>query len=193
MIELVERTLAQVPGFVLGFSVGGEREILAFGNRQVFGVDSSLSMNPETIFDLGSVTKILATTAGIMRLIEGGALSLDDHASKFLSGWVGTEKGGITIRDLLLHRSGLWEWRPLYIHDQDPVDAIRQISEIPLRYSINEGRHYSDLGFISLGRILAKVYGGELERSVYELVLDPLRLSNTQFATPTLLTSVAAT
>lgn len=193
MIELVERTLAQVPGFVLGLSVGGEREILAFGNRQVFGVDSPLLMNPETIFDLGSVTKILATTAGIMRLIEAGALSLDDYASKFLSGWAGTEKGGITIRDLFLHRSGLWEWRPLYIRDQDPADAIRRISEIPLRYPINEGRHYSDLGFISLGRILAKASGGEIERSFHELVLEPLRLSNTQFATPTSRTSVAAT
>lgn len=193
MIELVERTLARVPGFVLGLSIGGEREILAFGNRQIFGVDSSLPMNPETIFDLGSVTKILATTAGIMRLIEAGALSLDDQASKFLPEWAGTEKGWITIRDLLLHRSGLWEWRPLYIHDQDPADAIRRISEIPLRYPINEGRHYSDLGFISLGRILAKASGEELERIVHELVLGPLRLSNTQFASPASQASVAAT
>jgi len=193
MNELIERTLAQVPGFVLGLSVGGKRETLAFGNRQDFGVDSPLPMSPQTIFDLGSITKILATTAGIMRLHDTGSLFLDDQASKFLSGWVGTEKDGITIRDLLLHRSGLWEWRPLYIHAQDPLDAIRKISEIPLRYPRNAGRHYSDLGFISLGQILVKVMGEDLKTSIDDLVLRPLQLNDTQFATPISRTSVAAT
>ena len=193
MNELFERTLAQVPGFVLGLSVGGKREVLAYGNRQVFGVDSPLPMSPQTIFDLGSVTKILATAAGIMRLLDTGALSLDDQASKFLSGWVGTEKSEITVRDLLLHRSGLWEWRPLYIHSQDPLTVLRQISEIPLRYPRNSGRHYSDLGFISLGQILITVTGEDLKASLDDLVLKPLQLSNTQFATPISRTSVAAT
>lgn len=193
MDELIEGTLAQVPGFVLGLSVRGKRETFAFGNRQVFGVDSPLPMSPQTIFDLGSITKILATTAGIMRLLDTGALSLDDQASKFLSGWAGTEKDEITISDLLLHRSGLWEWRPLYIHAQDPLNAIRQISEIPLRYSKNVERHYSDLGFISLGQILIKVMGEDLKASVDHLVLKPLHLNDTQFATPISRTSVAAT
>ena len=193
MNELIERTLVQVPGFVLGISVGGKRETFAFGNRQVFGVESPLPMSFQTIFDLGSITKILATTAGIMRLLDTGVLSLDDQVSKFLSGWAGTEKDGITVRDLLLHRSGLWEWRPLYIRDQDPSDAMWQISEIPLRYPINAGRHYSDLGFISLGHILVKVAGEDLKASLDDLVLRPLQLSNTQFATPVSRTFVAAT
>ena len=192
MIELIERTLAQVPGFVLGISVGGKREILAYGNRQVFGVASALPMDPLTIFDLGSITKILATTAGIMRLIDLRALSLDDQASKYLAVWGGTEKEEITIRDLLQHRSGLWEWRPLYIHDQDPLNAMRMISEIPLRYPPDAGRHYSDLGFISLGQILIKVVGGDLMTGLGGLVLTPLQLLNTQFATPVSSASVAA-
>lgn len=193
MNELIEGTLAQVPGFVFGLSVGGQREIAAFGNRQVFGVDSPLPMDPRTFFDLGSITKILATTAGIMRLVDNGVLSLDDQASKFLSEWVGTEKNEITVRDLLLHRSGLWEWRPLYIHDRDPSNAMRRVSEIPLRYSVDAGRHYSDLGFISLGQILVRIMGEELKASIGDLVLRPLQLGNTTFANPISRTSVAAT
>ncbi len=193
MKDLIEGTLAHVPGFVLGLSVGGKREIAAFGDRQVFGVDSPLSMDPRTFFDLGSITKVLATTAGIMRLVDTGVLSLDDLASKFLSEWAGTEKDEITVRDLLLHRSGLWEWRPLYIHDRDPSNAMRRLSEIPLRYSVNAGRHYSDLGFISLGQILVRIMGEELKASINDLVLRPLQLSETKFATPVTRTSVAAT
>lgn len=193
MNELIEKTLTQVPGFVLGLSMSDKREILAFGNRQVFGVESPLPMSPETIFDLGSITKILATTAAMMRLLDTGAISLDDQVEKFMSGWAATEKEEITVRDLLLHRSGLWEWRPLYIHSQDPSDAIRQIVEIPLRYPRNAGRHYSDLGFISLGQILVKVMGESLKASIDDLVLNPLGLRETQFATPVSTTSIAAT
>lgn len=193
MRKLMEGTLSQVPGFVLGISVGGKREIAAFGSRQVFGVDSPLPMDPQTSFDLGSITKVLATTAGIMRLVDTGVLSLDDLASKFLSEWAGTEKDEITVRDLLFHRSGLWEWRPLYIHDQDPSNAMRRISEMPLRYSVNAGRHYSDLGFISLGQVLVRITGEELQASIDDLVLKPLQLGNTKFATPVSRTSVAAT
>lgn len=193
MIDLVERTLAQVPGFVFGLSVGGKREVSAYGNRQIFGVDSPLPMETQTIFDLGSITKILATTASIMRLLEANALSLGDRVSRFLPDWVGTDKDEITLRDLLLHRSGLWEWRPLYIHTQDPSVAVRQISEISLRYPLNEGRHYSDLGFISLGQVLTKIMGEDLNKSVASLVLSPLELRDTQFATPISSVSVAAT
>lgn len=193
MNALIERTLAQVPGLVLGLSEGGKRDILAHGNRQVFGVDSPLPMNARTSFDLGSITKILATTAGLMRLIDMGELSLDDQARKFLPEWNRTEKVEITVRDLLLHRSGLWEWRPLYIHSQDPTDSAQLIAEIPLRYPVNAGRHYSDLGFISLGRILSKASGEDLDGSIASLVLGPLQLRNTQFALPVSHTSIAAT
>lgn len=193
MRKLIESTLTQVPGFVLGYSVGGHREIFAYGDRQVFGVDSPLPMDTHTIFDLGSVTKILATTAAIMRLLDSGALSLDDRAASFLPGWDSTEKGEITLQQLLRHRAGLWEWRPLYIHTQVPSIAVQKISEIPLRYSIDSERHYSDLGFISLGQILSKITGGDIIFSVDNLVLKPLALSHTRFARPVLSDSVAAT
>lgn len=193
MDELIEHALTQVPGLVLGLSIGGVREVSAHGSRQVLGVDSPLAMSPQASFDLGSITKILATTAGFMRLIDAGALTLDDQVRKFLPEWNGTEKDQITVRDLLLHRGGLWEWRPLYIHSQDPEVAVQLIAQIPLRYPVNDGRHYSDLGFISLGRILSKVAGQDLNQSVVDLVLQPLQLVSTQFAAPIAHAPVAAT
>lgn len=193
MRKLIESTLSQVPGFVLGFSVGGHRELFAYGDRQVFGADSTLPIDRHTIFDVGSVTKILGTTAGIMRLLDHGALSLDDRAAKFLSGWDVNDKAEITIRQLLRHRAGLWEWRPLYIHTQVPSKAIQGISQMPLRYPVDSERHYSDLGFISLGQILIKITGQDIITSVDDLVLKPFGLSHTRFARPTSFDSVAAT
>lgn len=193
MNELVERTRAQVPGFVFGLSVGGEREVFAFGDRQVRDGHVPLPMEVQTSFDIGSITKILATTAGFMRLIDRGEVSLDDQVCRYLSEWLGTEKAEITIRDLFLHRSGLWEWRPLYIHSEDPVEALLQIASIPLRYSRNVARHYSDFGFIALGQIMVKITGAGMEAAVNDLVLQPLHLENTRFASPTSLKSVAAT
>ena len=193
VIELIEPTLAKVPGFVFGSSIGGQREVLAFGNRQVFGVNSPLPMTAQTIFDLGSITKILSTTAAIMRLLDMRALSLGDRASKYLPAWQGTEKERITVKDLLLHRSGLWEWRPLYIHDwTSSSNAIGLISDIPLRYPVDAGRHYSDLGFMTLGQIVVEVMGENLRASFDHLIGTPLQLSHTSFAAPNPHSSVAA-
>ncbi|MDP1720634.1 MAG: serine hydrolase domain-containing protein [Candidatus Nanopelagicaceae bacterium] len=193
MKSLIDQTLTQVPGMVLGLSIGGVRTIDAYGERQVFGVDSPLPMTSDTSFDAGSITKVLATTAAIMRLIDAGEISLDAKASKYLSAWANTDKDQITIRDLLLHRSGLWEWRPLYISVKDPQRIVEEIAQMPLRYRVGEGRHYSDLGFISLGQILISLVGADLSTLVKDLVLKPLGLHATRYAEPVLDTPIAAT
>lgn len=184
MKKLIEGALTQFPGLVLGISTRGERTINAYGHRQVFGINSPLPMTTETSFDAGSLTKILATTAGLMRLVDSGEISLDQRVSNFMISWVGGEKEEITLRDLLRHRSGLWEWRPLYIAFQDPTDITKKIASLPLRYPVNQGRHYSDLGFITLGEILISVTGESLPNSVKKLIFEPLGMSRTHFALP---------
>ena len=193
MNTLIAETLTQVPGLVLGLSVKGKRTVSAHGYRQVFGVDSPLPMTVDTSFDAGSITKIIATTSGLMRLVDSNKISLDERASSFLSAWAGTEKENITLRDLLLHRSGLWEWRPLYIAFHDSSEIVQKIASLPLRYPVNQDRHYSDLGFISLGQVLISVTGEELPESVGKLVFKPLGMSKTHYATPHPGTPVAAT
>lgn len=201
MNEIITRALTQLlrqgdqppPGLVFGLSIKGKREIVAFGDREVFGVDSALPMTTDTSFDLGSITKVLATTAGLMRLIDNGEISLNEKVSKFLGEWSGTDKDEVTLRDLLLHRSGLWEWRPLYINVQDPAEVMKHIATMPLRYLVNQGRHYSDLGFISLGQILTTVAGENLRTTAERLVFEPLQMQRTQYAQPIANSPIAAT
>jgi CubicO group peptidase (beta-lactamase class C family) len=128
-------------------------------------------MTLDTYHDLASVTKIVATTTALMRLVSERLVDLDAPLSAYLP----RSYEAITVRELLLHRGGLWEWWPLYIQAQPP----------PPRYRPGRARHYSDLGFILLGRIVTAATGLRLDRAVAELVTRPLGLTQTTYARPT--------
>ncbi|WP_406311491.1 beta-lactamase family protein [Streptosporangium sp. NBC_01639] len=127
-------------------------------------------MTIDTHHDLASITKILATTTALIRLVSDGLVDLDAP----VRGYLPDSPDGVTVRDLLLHRGGLWEWYPLYIQREMP----------PPRYRPGRERHYSDLGFILLGRIVEVATGLGLDRAVSELVTEPLGLSSTRYARP---------
>ena len=127
-------------------------------------------MTWDTYHDLASVTKVLATTTALIRLVSDRLVDLDAPLSAYLP----RSYEAITVRDLLLHRGGLWEWWPLYIQPQMP----------PPRYRPGRARHYSDLGFILLGRVVEAATGLRLERAVAELVTRPLGLTSTTYAGP---------
>ena len=181
------------PGVVIGTSIVGNHEISAGGYRSSLDLINPLEMKQNTSFDLASLTKIIATTSSLMALVEDGSLGVDDYVSKFLPAWKTSEKQGITLRQLLQHRAGLWEWRPLYISASEPDSAHALIATTPIRYGVNEARHYSDLGFITLGKVISTVTGKNLIGSVGELVLGKLPLRSTQFATAKDMGNVAAT
>jgi CubicO group peptidase (beta-lactamase class C family) len=145
------------------------------GHRTVRRVDGRLAgeapMTLDTYHDLASVTKIVATTTALIRLVSDRLVDLDAPLSAYLP----RSYEAITVRDLLLHRGGLWEWWPLYIQPQLP----------PPRYRPGRARRYSDLGFILLGRIIAAATGLRLDRAVAELVTRPLGLTRTTYARPT--------
>ncbi|MCG5212831.1 serine hydrolase domain-containing protein [Streptosporangium sp. KLBMP 9127] len=144
------------------------------GHRTVRWVDGErvgeAPMTIDTHHDLASITKILATTTALIRLVSGGLVDLDAPVRRYLPDC----HDGCTVRDLLLHRAGLWEWYPLYIQREMP----------PPRYRPGQARHYSDLGFVLLGRVVAAVTGLPLDRAVSELVTEPLGLSSTRYARP---------
>ncbi|WP_424529599.1 serine hydrolase domain-containing protein [Sphaerisporangium viridialbum] len=158
------------------------------GHRTVRWEDGErVGADPLTIgthHDLASVTKVVGTTTALMRLVSDRIVGLDTEVSRYLPGFRGGGKGSVTVRDLLLHRGGLWEWHPLYIAAGDPEEAYRVAEELPLRYRPREGRHYSDLGFILLGRVVATAAGLALDQAVSELVLGPLGLDATRYAVP---------
>lgn len=159
-------------GAVVGIASPSGRDVAVGGRADVAGAP----VTAETAFDLASVTKVAATTTALLGLVSRGDLRFDDLVSRFLPGTACAPS--TTLRHLLQHRAGLWEWQPLYLDQRDPVAAM---DALPLRYALDEGRHYSDLGFLLLGRIVTAVAGLPLDAAVGELVTAPLGLARTGY------------
>jgi CubicO group peptidase (beta-lactamase class C family) len=129
--------------------------------RQPFGTltydAASPAVRDDTIFDLASLTKVLSTASLVMRLIERGALALDEPVARYLSSWRGIDRDSVTIRDLLSHSSGLPAHAPFYasLLGRDPIE--RAIAATPLDFPPRTRSVYSDLGFMLLGFILSDV------------------------------------
>lgn len=160
-------------GVVAGVVSAAGRDIAAGGLADLAGT----RMTAATAFDIASVSKVAATTTAILRLVSRGDLAFDDRVDRLIPGTACVP--GTTVRHLLLHRAGLWEWQPLYL-DREHAGAAA-IDAIPLRYGLDEGRHYSDLGFMLLGRIVSAVTGSPLDAAVRELVTAPLGLDRTGY------------
>jgi len=110
----------------------------------------------DTVYDLASLTKVIATATVAMRAIEHGGLALDDAVASHVSQWTSPDRRDVTVRDLLAHCSGLPGHRPLF-QDAEGEDAfVRIICELPLEFAPRTRSIYSDLGFILLGRLLAR-------------------------------------
>ena len=167
--EILKRGLRQTvyPGAVL--LVGKEGEIISFynvGNRQLH--PQSLPMEKETIFDLASLTKPLATTLAAMKLVEENILALDEPISSSIKPFPWKDKAHITPRLLLSHCSGLPDWKPYYLKlIQLPIKerkpAVRHfIMEEALIGEPKTVSLYSDLGFILLEWIIEIMTGKDL-------------------------------
>ena len=164
-------------GKITASSVAGQRTIECFGVR-----NKKLPVNDSTACDLGSITKIVSTTSIMMKLVEAKSLALNDEVSRYLPEWSTYSRHGVTVADLLEHQAGLNEWRPLYISQENTAAARLAIAQEGYKYS--EGRHYSDLGFITLGNIITEILATTLDKAFDELVGTPLSLTSTQFAHP---------
>jgi CubicO group peptidase (beta-lactamase class C family) len=183
------------PGAVLRVSRGSEAVYhAAFGARSV---DPEVTpMRPDTIFDLSSLTKPLATTTAIMILLREGKLRLDDRVTRFLPNFGVHGKIHVTIRSLLAHCSGLAGWRPFH-KDIARMEAEGRVSFLASRgakewvyeqvqrekpeYPTGQKSVYSDLGFILLGAVVELLAQMPLDRFVHERVVRPLGLRSTAF------------
>src|SRR5262245_43734939 len=134
-----------------------------------------------TRFDVGSVTKVAATTAVAMSMRARGLLDLDAPVAAWLPGFTGDGRELVTVRQLLLHRGGLWEWWPTYVHTGDRDAALAFVQRLPLRYRPGSGRHYSDLGFMLLGAIVEEAAGEPLDTLARRLVFEPLGMAATGY------------
>lgn len=143
--------------------VGGSADVLwrrPFG-RLTFDEDARL-VHDDTIFDIASLTKVIATTPLVMRLVEQGSLGLDDRVAEHLPGWRATDREDVTLRDLLAHCAGLTAYLPFFRDHRGREEFERAISTLPLEYPPRTQSVYSDLGFILLGFIIEDTGGTSL-------------------------------
>ncbi len=122
----------------------------------------AFATNPDTPFDLASLTKVIATTTLVMELTRVGALDIEERISPVFPEWLGADREGVTVRDLLEHASGL----PARLIDAPPAggrEFEHDICATPLEYVPRSRSIYSDLGFILLGFFISDRGGAPLD------------------------------
>jgi uncharacterized protein YbbC (DUF1343 family) len=183
--DLVNAAIAerQLPGAVV--LVGRGDEILysrAFGRRAVAPV--SEPMTEDTIFDVASLTKVVATTTSVMQLVERGSIRLSDPVSRFIPEFGRYGKSAIVVRDLMTHTSGLRPDLELEAEFTGSDEAIRRASEeVPLAKP-GEKFIYSDINYFVLGEIVRRVSGETLDRYTSAHIFEPLGMKDTMFLPP---------
>jgi len=173
----------RLPGAVV--VVGHAGEIVyerAFGARAVDGPPEA--MTPDTIFDLASLTKVVATTTSVMILVEEGRLRLRDRVATYLPEFSSHGKDRITIEHLLTHVSGLRPDLPLEEVFEGADTAIaRAADEVP-EAGPGERFVYSDINFFVLGEIVRRVTGQTLDQFARDRIFRPLGMRDTGFNPP---------
>ena len=117
----------------------------------------------DTIFDLASLTKVVATATLAMRAVDDGVLRLEDRVADWIGAWRGEDRESVTIRHLLDHSAGLTAYLPFFRDHTGRVEFEHAIATLPLEYTPGTKSIYSDLGFILLAFILedARSHGSE--------------------------------
>jgi CubicO group peptidase (beta-lactamase class C family) len=137
-----------------------------------------------TLFDLASLTKVVATTPAIMRLVESGRVQLDRPVQQYLPEFRGAGKDKVTVRSLLSHTSGLRADIPLYKEAHDATAARALVMAEPLRWAPGHRVVYSDLNAMLLGWIVEAVSGEPLDRFVEDQVFPQVGMTQTRFRPP---------
>ncbi|MDZ7719447.1 MAG: glycoside hydrolase family 3 N-terminal domain-containing protein [Balneolaceae bacterium] len=133
------------------------------------------------VYDMASITKIMATTTAMMKLVDEGKVSLDDPISKFIPEFNEGKKKEITIRQFLLHTSGLPAYR-IYVDElRTRREIIEAVRNEPLINEPGEEYVYSDLGFILLAEIVEVVSGKRLDQYVHDEFYNPMGMTSTTF------------
>ena len=145
-----------------------------------------------TLYDLASLTKVVATTPAIMVLVERGSVNLDRRVSEYLPDFTGTGKDAVTVRHLLAHNSGLRAYLRLDTLARDATGARRLVMDEPLRWPPGTHVAYSDLNAMLLGWIVERVSGTSLDDFVARELYAPLELREIRFRPPRALWSRVA-
>lgn len=181
------------PGGVVAIGHQGSLAHLHSFGRFSYDVEAP-AVQADTLYDLASLTKVIATTTMTMILIDEERLALDTRVQDVLPLFVGPDKEKVTIRHLLTHTSGLDWWAPLFEEAEGWQEYVQRIQAMNLVYEPGTEHKYSDLGMILLGEILSRVAGEPFEDFVNERVFAPLGMTDTLYRPgPELLPRIAPT
>ena len=162
--------------------IGNENDIIYSKSYGNFTYDDfSNPVTDESIFDLASVTKVVATTSAIMKLYDQKKINLSDKVSSYIPEFGNNGKEDITVLNLLLHNSGLIAFVPFYKTYTNKEDVLSAIFNIGLEYPTNSKFLYSDLNAIMLGLIVEKISGMNLNDYCKENFFLPLDMHSTMF------------
>ena len=189
----------RLPGAVVVIGHGGQIVFhQAYGLRKLAGeqgLDGSPApaepMTEDTIFDMASLTKCLATATAVMQLYEQGKVQFDDPVQNYLPDFNTAndpQRAKVTIRMLLTHTSGEKDdvdlKDPWGLERADKTEGIHRALTTPLESGPGEVFRYSDINFILLGTLIEKVTGEALDVYVQEHVFEPLGMEDTHYLPP---------
>ena len=173
----------EIPGAVL--LVGHNGQVVyrkAFGNRAL--EPRREPMTVDTIFDIASLTKVVATTTAVMQLVQKGEVRVNDPVAKYIPEFAENGKDDITVRNLLTHFSGLREDVDLDPPWQGRDAGFRlAFAEKPV-YPPGSRFLYSDTNFIALGALVERVTGSTFDQYCARKIFAPLQMSHTRFLPP---------
>ena len=184
---LLQRAISQnlIAGGVV--VIGNHEGILSTSARGQISTDpASARLNERSVFDIASLTKVIATAPAVMKLLDEGRISLSDPLSRWFPEFVAAGHGDITVLNLLTHTSGLEDFS--LGPDQSMETAVRKAAAQKYRQGTVSRFHYADINFILLGELVRRVSGKPLDAFCREEIYGPLGTGDTMFLPPRELT-----
>lgn len=183
VVQFLEKEikLNHLPGAVVQVMHKGEVVLRqAVGSRYVYPGETA-SMTADTMFDLASLTKVVATLPAILKLMDEGEVRLDDPVTHFIPDFSKHHKECIKLRHLLTHTSGLPAHRQFYKNGLSADEVIAKVNDEECVASIGTEVIYSDLGYILLYHIIEKVTEQPFDKFLEKSFYHPLGMTETQF------------
>jgi len=183
--QLMESALVDsvFPGAVLLFGI--DDQVLYNKACGHFTYDkNSKKTSTNSIFDLASVSKVVGTTTAAMLLVDKKKLSLDDLVITYLPKFNNNGKEIITIKNLLLHNAGLAPFKKYYDNFSTADEVINDIMNLPLVYPVGKTYVYSDLGMITLQKVIEKISDQPMDKFLEENLFSMLNMNNTMYNPP---------
>jgi uncharacterized protein YbbC (DUF1343 family)/CubicO group peptidase (beta-lactamase class C family) len=153
----------------------------AYGNRAV--VPAPEPMTADTVFDMASLTKVIATATSVLTLVEDGKIRLQDRVAKFIPEFAsgGGARDQVTVEELLTHRAGLVADDPMALYTGSREEIFERKYRQPLANAPGARFVYSDVGFEVLGELVRRVSGLPLDEYATKHVFEPLGMKDTGF------------